>query len=171
MRALSLRSAQPGKEIGDLAGLLMVLAEEDAHVLVEGVEDPLGLGAAAFGEEEHADTAAQVESGFGGVPGRVGHDFQKQVAQAMETTQSAVSDFERLGGDPRLTTIMRYARAVGMAVATKAHVVDASGPSRDAWEPLSHKAEPVPVAGKRRGAAWHYPATRGGISGGASATG
>ncbi|WP_382465162.1 helix-turn-helix domain-containing protein [Streptomyces noursei] len=78
---------------------------------------------------------------------------QKQVAQAMETTQSAVSDFERLGGDPRLSTIMRYARAVGMAVATKAHVVDASGPSTDAWETLAHKAEPVPRAGKRRGAA------------------
>lgn len=78
---------------------------------------------------------------------------QKQVAQAMETTQSAVSDFERLGGDPRLTTIMRYARAVGMAVATKAHVVGDPAPSTDAWEPLAHRAEAVPVAGARRGAA------------------
>lgn len=29
----------------------------------------------ALGEEEEADTAAQVESGLEGVPGRVGHDF------------------------------------------------------------------------------------------------
>lgn len=73
---------------------------------------------------------------------------QKQVAQAMETTQSAVSDFERLGGDPRMSTIMRYARAVGMAVATKAHVVDEPAP--EAWKPIAHRAEQVPVAGSSR---------------------
>ncbi|MET7505866.1 helix-turn-helix transcriptional regulator [Streptomyces albidoflavus] len=77
---------------------------------------------------------------------------QKQVARAMETSQSAVSDFERLGGDPRLSTIMRYARAVGMAVATKAHVVDEPGLSTR-WEPLAHSAEVVPVARGERGAA------------------
>ncbi|WP_324793405.1 helix-turn-helix transcriptional regulator [Streptomyces cyaneofuscatus] len=78
---------------------------------------------------------------------------QKQVAQIMETTQSAVSDFERLGGDPRLSTIMRYARAVGMAVATKAHVMDEPVLSTQTWEPLAHSAEPVPVARGRRDAA------------------
>jgi transcriptional regulator with XRE-family HTH domain len=78
---------------------------------------------------------------------------QKQVAQAMETTQSAVSDFERLGGDPRLTTIMRYARAVGMAIAVKPHVVGDAKPAADTWESLAHKAEQVPVAGSGRGAA------------------
>ncbi|MFE1149165.1 helix-turn-helix domain-containing protein [Streptomyces albidoflavus] len=77
---------------------------------------------------------------------------QKQVARAMETSQSAVSDFERLGGDPRLSTIMRYARAVGMAVAMKAHVVDEPGLS-ERWEPLAHSAEVVPVARGQRGAA------------------
>lgn len=78
---------------------------------------------------------------------------QKQVAQAMGTTQSAVSDFERLGGDPRLSTIMRYARAVGMAVATKAHVVDEPPLSTSSWEPLAHSAEPVPVTRGQRGVA------------------
>lgn len=34
------------------------------------------------------------------------------VAERMETTQSRVSNFERIGGDPRLSTILRYARAV-----------------------------------------------------------
>lgn len=49
--ARPLRAAQPGEEVGDLEGLLVVLAEDDAHVLVEGVEDALGLGAAALGQE------------------------------------------------------------------------------------------------------------------------
>ncbi|KND27309.1 Antitoxin HigA [Streptomyces sp. ADI96-02] len=78
---------------------------------------------------------------------------QKQVAQTMETTQSAVSDLERLGGDPRLSTLLRYARAVGMAVAIRPHVVDEPALSTDSWEPLAQSAETVPVAGGRRGAA------------------
>lgn len=41
---------------------------------------------------------------------------QAQVAQLMGRTQPAVSDFERLGGDPHLSTIQRYARAVGAVV-------------------------------------------------------
>lgn len=74
---------------------------------------------------------------------------QKQVSAAMETTQSAVSDLERLGGDPRLSTIMRYARAVGMAVHVKGHVVDDQPGLADAWEPVAHKEESVAVAGRR----------------------
>lgn len=45
----------------------------------------------------------------------VRHDLglkQREVAERMETTQSRVSTFERLGGDPRLSTVFRYARAV-----------------------------------------------------------
>ncbi|MEU7483547.1 helix-turn-helix transcriptional regulator [Streptomyces sp. NPDC042319] len=38
---------------------------------------------------------------------------QTQVAERMQTTQSAVSDFERVGGDARYSTLQRYARAVG----------------------------------------------------------
>ena len=38
---------------------------------------------------------------------------QKDMAARMETTQSCVSDFERIGGDPRIQTIQRYARAMG----------------------------------------------------------
>lgn len=37
---------------------------------------------------------------------------QKVVAERMETTQSRVSDIERLSGDPRISTLFRYARAV-----------------------------------------------------------
>ncbi|OKI16594.1 helix-turn-helix transcriptional regulator [Streptomyces sp. CB03911] len=38
------------------------------------------------------------------------------VAGTMETTAAAVADFERLGGDPRLSAIMRYARALDVKV-------------------------------------------------------
>jgi len=37
----------------------------------------------------------------------------RDVAKHMETTQSAVADFERIGGDARCSTAQRYARAVG----------------------------------------------------------
>lgn len=47
---------------------------------------------------------------------------QADVAVRMGTTQSRVSNFERLGGDPRLTTIFRYARAVGAKVRMNATV-------------------------------------------------
>lgn len=41
---------------------------------------------------------------------------QKEVASLMETTQSAVSEFESGRTDPHLSTIQRYARAVGARV-------------------------------------------------------
>lgn len=41
---------------------------------------------------------------------------QKQVAERMGTTQSAVSDLERTAGDPRLSTLQRFGRAVGLRV-------------------------------------------------------
>jgi transcriptional regulator with XRE-family HTH domain len=36
-----------------------------------------------------------------------------EVARRMETSVARVEDFERVGGDPHLTTVSRYARAVG----------------------------------------------------------
>jgi transcriptional regulator with XRE-family HTH domain len=38
---------------------------------------------------------------------------QSEVADRMETTQSSVSSFERLSGDPKVSTLLRYADAVG----------------------------------------------------------
>lgn len=38
---------------------------------------------------------------------------QKQVADAMGTTQSAISDLENGRSDPQLSTVQRYARVVG----------------------------------------------------------
>ncbi|WP_169953777.1 helix-turn-helix domain-containing protein [Microbispora sp. H11081] len=41
---------------------------------------------------------------------------QADVAERMGRSQPAVSDFERLGGDPHLSTIRRYALAIGAEV-------------------------------------------------------
>ncbi|MEO3804912.1 helix-turn-helix transcriptional regulator [Nonomuraea sp. B1E8] len=41
---------------------------------------------------------------------------QAEVAERMGRSQPAVSDFERLGGDPHLSTIRRYALAIGVEV-------------------------------------------------------
>lgn len=41
---------------------------------------------------------------------------QNVVAQTIDVTQSTVSQFESEGSDPRLRTLQRYARAVGMRV-------------------------------------------------------
>lgn len=55
---------------------------------------------------------------------------QKDVARAMETTQSAVSDFERGGTDPHLSTLQRYARAVGARLVVRTHL---PGARSDGW--------------------------------------
>lgn len=41
---------------------------------------------------------------------------QEAVAERMRTTQSTVSEFEGVSGDKRLSTLQRYARAVGKRV-------------------------------------------------------
>lgn len=73
-----------------------------------GYEDSAELRAAQEDADAHMDTIDTL------VAVRTGRGLtQSEVARRMETTQSAVSHFERLGGDPRLSTLMRYARAVG----------------------------------------------------------
>jgi len=44
------------------------------------------------------------------------HLKQKDIAAAMGTTQSAVSKIEGGASDPQITTLMRYARAVGVRI-------------------------------------------------------
>ena len=39
---------------------------------------------------------------------------QSQVAKTMETKQSAISEIERIGGNPTIRTLLSYSRAVGM---------------------------------------------------------
>lgn len=53
---------------------------------------------------------------------------QVDLAERMCTTQSAVSKFERAGGDPRLSTLQRYARAVEARLRCVVHTSPAVSP-------------------------------------------
>lgn len=72
---------------------------------------------------------------------------QAAVAAAMDTTQSAVSDFERGGSDPHLSTLQRYARAVGAKVVVRASIPSARSDAPDAWlanvRSTGYRREPV----------------------------
>lgn len=52
---------------------------------------------------------------------------QKDVARLMDTKQSVVSDLERVGGNPTIRTLQKYARAVGCRVRLRATVVETNG--------------------------------------------
>ena len=67
---------------------------------------------------------------------------QADVAVQMGTTQSAVSDFERLGADPRVTTVQRYARAIGARIRID---VDASRCWDGAWRRLAYRTGEAPA--------------------------
>ena len=71
-------------------------------------EDSAEVRSAQEDAAEHMDTVEQLVSArlTAGL-------MQQDVARRMETTQSVVSSVERLGGDAKLTTLLRYARAVG----------------------------------------------------------
>lgn len=60
---------------------------------------------------------------------------QRQVAERMGRTQPAVSDFERVGGDPHLSTIRRYALAVGANVR---HTVEVCTDLATGWSQTAH---------------------------------
>lgn len=70
------------------------------------------------------------------------HLTQTDVAERMGTTQSAISDIERLGGDPRVSTLQRYARAldVKLELGIEHNAVDR-------WEP---SGEVIHLAPRRR---------------------
>lgn len=53
---------------------------------------------------------------------------QAQVAERMECSQPNVSAFERTGGDPHLSTIRRYAAAVGAGIHWRAVVEGGTSP-------------------------------------------
>lgn len=65
---------------------------------------------------------------------------QREVAQRMGTTQSRVSTLERLGGNPTLWTLFRYARAVNAKL--KPMVV----PCASTWTSTSTVLVAVPAA-------------------------
>lgn len=75
--------------------------------LAERLKDP--QFAAGF-----EDAASRVGLLKACLAGRKSADLtQAEVARLMETTQSAISELESGGTDPRLSTLQRYARAIG----------------------------------------------------------
>lgn len=62
---------------------------------------------------------------------------QEQVAQRMNRSKTAVSNFERLGADPHLSTIRRYAAAVGARITTRLSDFDADLEEQSASQTFS----------------------------------
>ncbi|MGH8995690.1 MAG: helix-turn-helix domain-containing protein [Acidimicrobiales bacterium] len=74
---------------------------------------------------------------------------QRALAERMGTTQSAVSELERGGQDPRLSTLQRYARGVDCALHLALHIFNVAGtpglwPVVDQWMPLAEAGDIVP---------------------------
>lgn len=58
---------------------------------------------------------------------KAAHLTQADVARLMQTTQSSISEFEGGSYDPHLSTLQRYARAVGAQVVVRAVVPNTMG--------------------------------------------
>lgn len=56
---------------------------------------------------------------------------QVQIAERLNTTQSSISEFERIGGDPRIQSLQRYARAMGYRVRLELEKVPSSPLNQD----------------------------------------
>lgn len=56
---------------------------------------------------------------------------QVEIAERLNTTQSSISEFERIGGDPRIQTLQRYARAMGYRVRLELEKVPSGPLSQD----------------------------------------
>ncbi|MEV6975197.1 helix-turn-helix transcriptional regulator [Kitasatospora sp. NPDC093806] len=81
---------------------------------------------------------------------------QREVAELMGTSQSTVSEFERVGGDARYSTLQRYARAVGARLHTL--VGHSSADLTPAWTPAPVAVQ-VRVAVRERQPQSARPAT------------
>ena len=55
---------------------------------------------------------------------------QVQIAERLSTTQSSISEFERIGGDPRIQSLQRYARAMGYRVRLELEKVPSEPPGQ-----------------------------------------
>ena len=78
---------------------------------------------------------------------------QKDIAERMGTTQSRVSNIERIGGDPRLSTVQRYGRAVGLRVRFVPVAVDTTVGWEDAGS-ISVNITPAVEDNAAVGAGW-----------------
>lgn len=86
-----------------------------------GLFDILGIDSddpQAVGSLEDAQDYERLIDSFFEARRRIGLS-QSAVAERMQTTQSAVSDLERLGGDAFYSTLQRLARALGGRLASR----------------------------------------------------
>jgi transcriptional regulator with XRE-family HTH domain len=67
---------------------------------------------------------------------------QAELAREMDTTQSSVSKFERAGGDPRVSTLQRYASAIGARVRFSVDATECGAPAWQANYELPAPTEP-----------------------------
>jgi transcriptional regulator with XRE-family HTH domain len=80
---------------------------------------------------------------------------QSTVAERMGVSQAAVSLFERVGNDPHLSSVRRYARALGVLVR---HHIDTDGAEHVARsETLAHLGGTGIAASPTAAAAWRVP--------------
>ncbi|MFG2194444.1 helix-turn-helix domain-containing protein [Streptomyces sp. NPDC048639] len=80
---------------------------------------------------------------------------QAVVADRMETTQSAVSELENGGTDPRLSTVQRYARAIGCRLDVRLRDDGGDWRFSTAYEMSAVRMEPA-----RQGCAWSTTGSR-----------
>lgn len=102
-RPTGIRAADLDENLADLLGL--DLADPETDELVRAVDRDMDL----------VDRLVQVRRDSGLT--------QREVAERMGCSQPNVSAFERVGGDPHLSTIRRYAVAVGARVGWRVEVV------------------------------------------------
>lgn len=80
---------------------------------------------------------------------------QSVVAERMGVSQAAVSLFERVGNDPHLSTVRRYARALGVLVR---HHIDTDGADHVTQsELIAHMGESGVATSPTAAAAWRVP--------------
>jgi len=69
---------------------------------------------------------------------------QKEIAQQMATTQSAISELEKGLNEPRISTLQRYARIIGCKLRLRL-VVEPVVPYRDRSMHYTRNVKPVPI--------------------------
>ncbi len=102
---------------GAQSGLVSVLTDDEGRV-VDDIDTLLDIDP---NDERDALAAELVRADFGWVRQLVEQRkklglSQADVARAMGRSQSVVSDIETMSTDPRLSTLRRYAAAMGVAV-------------------------------------------------------
>lgn len=68
---------------------------------------------------------------------------QKDLAKRLQTSQSVVSDIERIGGNPTMMTLQRYARGVNAELRASVRAKGFVYHSNDGWLELKTYSAPI----------------------------